>query len=98
MRNALEQAPGTKALIHSDRGFQYTSHGFRKIVEEHELTQSMSRVGKCIDNGCIESFWGTLKVERYYLHKYDYYEELVDSITDYNRFYNEDRLQAKAVA
>lgn len=76
MRNALEQYPEAKPLIHSDRGF-------RNIVEVHELTQSMSLVGKCIDNGCIESFWGTLKVERYYLHKYDYYEELVDSIIDY---------------
>lgn len=66
-----------------------------KIVKEHELKQSMSRVGKCIDNEWIESFWETLKVERYYLHKYDYYEELVDSITDYVRFNKEDSLQVK---
>ena len=40
------------------------------------MTHSMSRVGRCIDNGPMESFWGTLKCEKYYLHKYDTFEEL----------------------
>lgn len=84
-----------KLLIHSDRGFQYTSNGFKRIVEQNHLIQSMSRVGKCIDNGCMESFWGTLKVERYYLHHYQSFEELQKDIKDYIRFYNQDRLQAK---
>lgn len=38
--------------LHSDRGFQYTSHAFK----EADITQSMSRVGKCIDNDLMESF------------------------------------------
>lgn len=97
MNRALATLKGkAKApLIHSDRGFQYTSNGFKQIVEEFHLTQSMSRVGKCIDNGCIESFWGTLKVERYYLHHYDTYEQLQEDIESYIQFYNQDRLQAK---
>ncbi|MDA3129457.1 DDE-type integrase/transposase/recombinase [Aliibacillus thermotolerans] len=41
----------TKTLFHSDRGFQYTSHGFKDFVKENKIIQSMSRVGKCIDNG-----------------------------------------------
>jgi putative transposase len=40
--------------IHSDRGYQYTSLGFKKILDDNEMTQSMSRVGRCIDNGPME--------------------------------------------
>ncbi|WP_157841538.1 integrase core domain-containing protein, partial [Jeotgalibacillus soli] len=40
------------------------------------MKQSMSRVGKYMDNGPMESFWGTLKCEKYSLHKYDTFEEL----------------------
>ncbi|MCR8983431.1 DDE-type integrase/transposase/recombinase, partial [Brevibacillus laterosporus] len=54
-------------LIHSDRGYQYTTHGFMRKIEKANMIHSMSRVGKCIDNGPMESFWGTLKCEKYYL-------------------------------
>ena len=55
-------------MIHSDRGFQYTSHFFKHFIEKGQITHSMSRPGKCIDNGPIESFWGTLKEEVYRLY------------------------------
>ena len=55
----------------------------------------MSRVGRCIDNGPIEAFWGTLKCEKYYLHKYDSYEELKVAIDDYIYFYNHYRYQKR---
>lgn len=92
---ALEATPGSAPMIHSDRGFQYTSWGFKKRLEAHGLTQSMSRVGKCLDNGPMEAFWGTLKCEKYYLHKYHTFEALKKDIEDYIHFYNHDRLQAK---
>ncbi len=56
-------------MLHSDRGFQYTSLKFKELFSR-KLTQSMSRVGRCIDNGPMEGFWGTLKCEKYYLNKY----------------------------
>jgi len=59
------------------------------------MTQSMSRGGRCIDNGPIESFWGTLKCEKYYLHKYDSYEKLKLAIDDYIHFYNHYRYQTR---
>ncbi|WP_337998891.1 IS3 family transposase [Desulforamulus ruminis] len=92
---ALQAAPGSTPIIHSDRGFQYTSWGFKKRLEAYGLTQSMSRVGKCIDNGPMEGFWGTLKCEKYYLHKYQTFEALKKDIDDYIYFYNYERLQAK---
>jgi len=55
----------------------------------------MSRVGKCIDNGPMEGFWGILKCEKYYLHKYNTYEEISNAIDEYIIFYNTKRLQKK---
>jgi transposase InsO family protein len=91
---ALKAAPGTP-MLHSDRGFQYTSLGFKKRLEAANITPSMSRVGRCIDNGPMESFWGTLKCEMYYLHTYSTFEELKKDIDAYIHFYNNERIQAK---
>ena len=82
-------------LIHSDRGYQYTSHGFKRKIEKAKMIHSMSRVGKCIDNGPMESFWGTLKCEKYYLHKYETFEALQQAIDNYIQFYNNERYQEK---
>lgn len=92
---ALKAAPNSTPMIHSDRGYQYTSWEFKKRLDAHGLTQSMSRVGKCIDNGPMEGFWGTLKCEKYYLHKYQTFETLEKDIDNYIYFYNYERLQAK---
>lgn len=92
---ALAASPGASPMLHSDRGFQYTSYGFKRKLDAAEMTQSMSRVGKCIDNGPMEGFWGILKCEKYYLHKYDTYEELFNAIDEYIRFYNTTRLQKR---
>ncbi len=91
---ALQAAPGSTPMLHSDRGFQYTSLRFKTLFAD-KLTQSMSRVGRCIDNGPMEAFWGNLKCERYYLHTYSTFEELKKDIDAYIYFYNNERLQAK---
>lgn len=57
-------APGL--IFHSDRGSQYASKKFRKILENCEVTQSMSRKGNCWDNAVAESFFKTLKRELLY--------------------------------
>lgn len=80
-------------LLHSDRGYQYTSKEFKRIMDKADMTHSMSRVGRCIDNGPIEAFWGTLKVEKYYLHNYESYEALKQAIDQYIKFYNNERFQ-----
>ncbi|WP_420846151.1 IS3 family transposase [Neobacillus notoginsengisoli] len=86
---------GAHPLIHSDRGFQYTHQGFKRRIDKAEMTQSMSRVGRCIDNGPMESFWGTLKSEKYYLKKYETFEELSMAIDEYIHFYNHNRYQKR---
>ena len=51
------------AIIHSDRGSQYSSKDFRKLLTKHGLRQSMSGRGNCYDNAQAESFWARLKTE-----------------------------------
>jgi putative transposase len=84
-----------RLLIHSDRGYQYTSNGFKKLIDKANMRHSMSRVGKCIDNGPMEAFWGTLKCEKYYLNKFATFEDLKAAIDDYIHFYNHERYQEK---
>lgn len=84
-----------ETMIHSDRGYQYTSHAFAQFIKDHQAIQSMSRVGKCIDNGPMESFFGILKSELYYLNKYDTFENLKNDIDQYIRFFNTKRITLK---
>ena len=63
---AVAANPGATPLLHSDRGYQYTSKAFRRRILAARMTQSMSRVARCIDNGPMEGFWGLMKREMYY--------------------------------
>jgi len=90
---AIAASPEAHPIFHSDRGYQYTNRTFHAKLEKAGMTQSMSRVGKCIDNGPMEGFWGILKRERYYGKKYTDRESLVKMIEEYIEYYNTSRLQ-----
>jgi len=92
---ALRAEPNAKPILHSDRGFQYTSKQFKIKLDKAGITQSMSRVGRCIDNSPMESFWGALKCEEYYLSTYQSFDELKNAVDEYIRFYNHERLQER---
>ena len=92
---AVSLNPNAHPLFHSDRGFQYTSKSFHSKLMNARMRQSMSRVGKCIDNGPMEGSWGILKSEMYYLKKFTSQEELTDAIESYIFFYNTRRFQKK---
>ena len=92
---AIKANPKAHPLFHSDRGFQYTSRKFHNKLKKAHMTQSMSRVGKCIDNGPMEGFWGILKRERYYGKSFLDRDSLVTMIKDYIGYYNNSRLQRK---
>ena len=93
--DAVKENPDAHPLFHSDRGFQYTSKLFYAKLEAAHMRQSMSRVGRCIDNGPMEGFWGMLKSEMYYLHKFTSAEELIAAIEQYITFYNTKRYQKR---
>ena len=59
------------------------------------MTQSMSRVGHCIDNGPMEGFWGILKRETYYGKRFTERAILVKTIEDYITYYNTKRIQRR---
>ena len=75
--------PGATPLFHSDRGYQYISKAFRRRILAAGMTQSMSRVARCIDNGPMEGFRGLMKREMYYGKKYKTKEELMLAIEKY---------------
>jgi len=80
-------------IFHSDRGVQYCSINFRRILNKNPLvSQSMSRKGNCWDNAVAESFFKTLKVEWVKKHKYQNIDRVRKSIFDYiERWYNTKR-------
>jgi putative transposase len=64
LNNALHSYPALKgAVVHSDRGCQYTSHSYQQKLSKFELKISMGAKGYCYDNAAVESFWSTLKTE-----------------------------------
>ena len=83
---AIMANPNAKPIFHSDRGFQYTSKIFKKKLEKQEMTQSMSRVGHCIDNGPTEGFWGIIKSEMYQMYEITHEKSLRNAIAEYIRF------------
>ena len=93
LHNSFNKSINHKSILHTDRGSQFTSFEYKEALERLGITHSMSRVGKCIDNGPMEGFFGNIKSEKYYLNNYETLEELKNDISDYIRFYNEERLQ-----
>jgi|GEM_PF-2947002 len=67
----------------SDRGSQYCSHEYMKMLNRFSMIPSMSRKGNCYDNAPIESLWGTLKNELIYQKRYATREEAIREITEY---------------
>lgn len=81
--------PQKGLVFHSDRGSQYASHEFRKILEKNHFIQSMSGKGNCYDNAVTESFFHTLKTELVYFEKYRTRLQARQSIFEYIEiFYN----------
>jgi len=94
---ALQQAwihrqPGPGLTHHSDRGCQYTSKRFRRLLKIYGITVSMSGTGNCYDNAVMESFFHSLKTEHIYFQHYDTREQAMQSIFEYVEvFYNRQR-------
>jgi transposase InsO family protein len=97
---ALEMAinrrkPARGLIFHSDRGSQYASHEFQRMLWEHGFISSMSRKGNCWDNAVSESFFSTLKTELIYQNQYESRGEAKRDIFQYIEiFYNRFRLHS----
>jgi putative transposase len=75
--------PGAGLLHHSDRGVQYASVDYMRLLQSHDVCASMSRCGDCYDNAAMESFWGTFKTELVHHRDYQTRAEAKGSIFQY---------------
>ncbi len=97
---ALEQAterrqPEPGLVHHSDRGLQYASEEYVKVLENNRVIPSMSRPANPYDNASCESFMKTLKREEIYANKYDDLENLRANIEEFiEQYYNRLRLHS----
>lgn len=96
IKNALEREKVAGGLaLHSDQGFQYTSHAYFRLTQEYDITPSMSRRGNCLDNACMENFFGMLKTEWIQRRKFTTVDEAIEAIEQYIHYYNYERCQLK---
>jgi putative transposase len=90
-----QRKPKRGLIVHSDRGSQYASYDYRKLLKTHGYVGSMSRKGNCWDNAVAESFFGSLKQERvqwrHYLTRYAAQQDVLNYIS---MFYNSYRLHS----
>lgn len=97
LKMALQQRnPPRGLLLHSDRGSQYASHDYQKLLKAHGVVCSMSRKGNCWDNSPMERFFLNLKMERVWQRDYANHGEAIRDIAGYIvGFYNTSRLHSK---
>lgn len=90
-----QRKPGPGLIVHSDRGSQYASLEYRRLLKMHDCIGSMSRKGDCWDNSVVESFFGSLKQERvqwrHYKTRYEAHQDVLNYIA---MFYNGFRLHS----
>ncbi|MET1170923.1 IS3 family transposase [Paenibacillus amylolyticus] len=90
-----KQKDVTGLVVHSDQGFQYTSHAYHDMLPKVGARISMSRRGNCYDNASMESFFSHLKTEGLYPYHIRTLTEAQSKIEKYIRFYNRKRPQRK---
>ena len=92
----LGRNPGkqTGLIFHSDRGSQYASEDFAKVLERCSITPSMSRKGNCWDNACSETVFGSLKVERLHGRRFQTIREAKDETISWLLWYNRTRIHS----
>ena len=91
-----QRSPGKQAglIFHSDRGSQYASEDFAKVLEHCTITPSMSRKGNCWDNACSETLFGSLKVERLHGERFETIRAAKDAVIAWLLWYNKTRMHS----
>lgn len=98
LEEAFENNPSLEGLIfHSDQGWQYQMRQYQSALQEHGITQSMSRKGNCLDNSIMESFFGTMKAEMFVGHESEFrtFDDLYKAVKRYIDWYNSERIMEK---
>jgi putative transposase len=94
-RAIANRTPAPGLVHHSDRGVQYASAEYGKVLDKHQIIASMSRLANPWDNAKCESFMKTLKQEEIYANEYRDMEHLRTNVTDFiEGYYNGKRLHS----
>jgi putative transposase len=91
MTNNLRQPP-KGVVFHSDRGSQYTSKQYRRLLWSYGVRASMGDVGACWDNAVVERFFGSLKHDWLLKVPQPTREHMRNDVMAYMRYYNLERL------
>lgn len=96
LHQALRKIPDHgPLLLHSDQGWHYQMKPYQQLLQENDITQSMSRKGNCYDNSVIESFFGLLKTEFFYNQSFSSAECFQKELDQYIQYYNNSRIKVK---
>ena len=95
MLDGLDSRLRGPALLHSDQGWQYQQLSYQKRLEDLGLMQSMSRKATCLDNACMEGFFGHLKDEFYRDRDFDSFESFKEQLDGYIDYWNTRRYQTR---
>ena len=88
----FEKLPkGSNPILHSDQGWQYQMKEYQQMLKQHNITQSMSRKGNCLDNSPMENFFGRLKVEMFFGEKFRSVDEFIHKLREYIDYHNNER-------
>ena len=82
----------SKAILHSDQGWQYQNNKYQKWLKDNQMEQSMSRKGNCLDNSPMENFFNLLKREELYFDWPKDINDLKKQCEDYKYFFNHQRI------
>lgn len=86
--------PQRGLVFHSDRGSQYTSKQYRKLLKSYRMRASMGDVGACWDNAVVERFFGSLKHDWILKIAQPTREHMKKDVAAYMRYYNLERLHS----
>lgn len=95
MLDGLEPLLRGPALLHSDQGWQYQQLGFQNRLERMGLVQSMSRKATCLDNACMEGFFGHMKDEFFRGREFDSFDSFKEQLDSYIAYWNTRRYQVR---
>ncbi len=95
LNDAISKRDTADLIHHSDRGIQYCSYDYLEILNDYEISISMSGKANPYDNAKMESFFRTLKVEEVYMFEYETYTEVLKRIPYFiEEVYNRKRLHS----
>ena len=84
--------PDEMPLLHSDQGWQYQMSEYQEMLKQHNITQSMSRKGNCLDNSVMENFFGRLKTEMFFGETFSSVKDFIQKLEEYICYFNNERI------